>query len=145
MPRGGRPDPVVLSRLVQATRTTGATQDSRPAKFHGYATASSVVRQKRSGLSRDVNNELPPFPASSSDTVTETFVNTVYEDDEAEEEEEDGSVGSNDDARDIEYQPTRKLDIAVGTGTCVLKHDRRDARQQAEIRAKAAGKMTLRS
>lgn len=58
--------------------------------------------------------------------VTETFVNTVYADDN--EDKDDESVESNDDTtrRDIEYQPMKKLDIAVGTGICVSKYDRCD-------------------
>lgn len=54
----------------------------------------------------------------------ETFASTVYGD----EDKDDDTVESNDDAttRDIEYQPMRKLDIAVGTGTCILKYDRYD-------------------
>lgn len=106
------------------------TQNCRPARCPERATANKAGAQPKNEdygrFLRDGSYKLPPSTSSSlSNAMTETFVNTVYEDDE-----DDESVESNDDAarRDIEHQQMRRLDIAVGTGTHVSKYDQRDAR-----------------
>lgn len=133
MPRENRPDLAVFSRLVQTAATRDTTQNRRHlAGSLERATADDNVDARRNSgdheVSRDGSDgQFPSTSSSLADMVTETVINTVYEEDD---DKDDESVESNDDAvrRAIEHQPTKKFDIAVGTGTHVSKYEQYDAR-----------------